>query len=312
MFAQASSYKPSPLSFNSPRASPFRRPSSPTVAQRPSTPPNQSPGRNNHTTPTTSPSKLKQSYTAEDADSDTRTAAPPSPTPLSRTFTRSQTEPPPSPPARSITNNPPTPMSARSRGPTAANADVLSRLPPQLLHSLREAFSVLDRDSDGQVDRSDVVDVLNSLGMDSSSATIAPFFPPGSPQTLTLPSFLNTLGTMLIGLSPPQELLNAFAAFDDDDSGQVDVSELKDALIHTAPDHGVRVLTERDVDTAIEGFTGRRAFGRGHNIALHGMKGMGNGMGVVAQKKGDVFKYTDFVGNLVGGQTNGQSEAIRT
>ena len=311
MIVQAS-YKPSSISFNSPRASPFRRPSSPTTTQRPSTPPSQSPGRNNHTTPTTSPSKLKQSYTVEDADSDGRTVAPSSPTIASR-FPRSQTEPPPSPPARSVANNPSTPISTRPHGaPAAANADVLSKLPPQLLHSLREAFSVLDRDSDGQVDRSDVVDVFSSLGLDSSSSAAAPFFPPGSPQTMTLPAFLNALGSILMGLSPPQELINAFAAFDDDDSGQVDVAELKDALTNTAPDSGVRVLTGRDVDTAIEGFTGRRAFGRGHNIALPGMKGIGNGMGISGQRKGDVFKYADFVGNITGGSGNAQAEAIKT
>lgn len=316
---QASPYRPSPLSFNSPRASPFRRPSSPTTAQRPSTPPTQSPGRNNHTTPTTSPSKLKQSYTAEDADSESITAAPPSPTPQSRNLLlRSQTDPPPSHPARNVAIAPPTPRSVRTNAyiaATATNTDVQSKLPPQLLHSLREAFSVLDRDSDGHVDRSDVVEVLNSLGTDaSSSAATASFFPPGAPQTLTLPAFLNSLGNLLVGLSPPQELLNAFAAFDDDDSGQVDVVDLRDAVANTAPDPGVRAMTGRDVDTAIEEHTGRRAFGRSHNVGLPAMKGIGSGMNSAGQKKGDVFRYAEFVTSIAGGNNgnvNPQVEKVQ-
>lgn len=199
---------------------------------------------------------------------------------------------------------------------TAANTDILAKLPPQLLHSLREAFSVLDRDSNGHVDRSDVVEVLNSLGADTSSpSSTATFFPPGTPQTLTLPMFLNTLGNLLVRLSPPQELLNAFAAFDDDDSGQVDVADLKDAVTNTAPDPGVRNMTGRDLETAIEGYTGRRAFGRSHNIGLPGMKGLGGGgMGTTGQKKGDVFRYAEFVSIITGGNNgtgNGPAEGVK-
>lgn len=46
----------------------------------------------------------------------------------------------------------------------AVNNDALSRLPPALLRDMREAFQVLDRDNDGNVNRDDIADVLSNLG----------------------------------------------------------------------------------------------------------------------------------------------------
>jgi Ca2+-binding EF-hand superfamily protein len=116
--------------------------------------------------------------------------------------------------------------------------------------------------------------------------TISSFFPPGSPQILTLPQFLTQLSTLLSPISPPEELLSAFSAFDDDDSGQVDLVELRDALLHTAPEpgEGGRMLTDREVDRVVNGFTGRRAFGKGSG-----------------GRRGDIFRYEDFVGAVSGG-----------
>jgi hypothetical protein len=130
-------------------------------------------------------------------------------------------------------------------------------------------------------------------GQDSTSSATSQYFPPGAPQTLNLPVFLNSLASLLAPLSSQNELLNAFAAFDDDDSGQVDLTELRDALLHTAPEPGEHPLTEREVETVVQGFTGRRAFGRGM-----GASGMG-------QKRGEVFRYQEFVGSVTGGAAQG-------
>lgn len=95
------------------------------------------------------------------------------------------------------------------------------------------------------------------------------------------------MANLLATLSPSAELLSAFSAFDEDDSGQVDLGELRDALLHTAPEPGEEALTEREVDKVMNGFTGRRAFG----------KYSGGGIG----KRGEVFKYQEFVSSVQGG-----------
>jgi len=58
-------------------------------------------------------------------------------------------------------------------------------------------------------------------------------------------------------------------------------------LLHTAPEPGEKPLTEREVDRVMNGFTSRRAFG----------KQSAGGMG----KRGEVFKYPEFVSNIAGG-----------
>lgn len=108
---------------------------------------------------------------------------------------------------------------------------------------------------------------------------------------MTMPNFLNSLSTTLAAMSPHPELVSAFSAFDDDDSGQVDVAELRDALLHTAPEAGERPLTEAEVDAVIGGFAGRRAFSRSMNGG---------------RARNEVFRYQEFVGSVMG--SNGGSE----
>lgn len=104
---------------------------------------------------------------------------------------------------------------------------------------------------------------------------------------MTMALFINSLATSLAALSPSSELLSAFSAFDDDDSGQIDLAELRDALLHTAPEPGERALSAAEIDKVMNGFTGRRAFS----------KSKAGGLG----KRGEVFKYQDFVSSVVGG-----------
>jgi len=176
-------------------------------------------------------------------------------------------------------------MNVDSPTPKNFNSDALSRLPQAQVREMREAFQILDRDSDGHVNRDDVVDMLGSLGLETSGPSLTPFFPPSRPSTLALPTYLSTLSNLLAPLSAPSELLAAFAAFDDDDSGQIDVSELRDALLHTSPEAGEKAMSDREVDAIVDGWVGRRAFGKG--LTAGGIKG-----------KGEVFRYRDWVGNL--------------
>ncbi|KAL8860224.1 MAG: hypothetical protein Q9178_003195 [Gyalolechia marmorata] len=289
--AMPSTYKPSPFSFGSPRTSPFRRPESPSPSSpastiRPTTPtstiarpttPTTSPAKPH--TPLQSPSKLHNITTptvTDDEEDDIETA---------RHFTPSLTK------RESFSLRPPTGNSTPLANKLALmnrmalGGDALARLPPAQVREMREGFQILDRDNDGQVNREDVVDMLTNLGQASSASAVSQFFPPGKPQTINMPSFLNTLSTLLAPLSSQQELLNAFAAFDEDDSGQIDVKELKDALLHTSPEAGERAMTERELEGVLEGFTGRRAFG----------KGMGHGA------RGEVFRYPEFMASIMGG-----------
>ncbi|KAG4031179.1 hypothetical protein MFRU_010g03040 [Monilinia fructicola] len=282
--SMSASYKPSPLSFGSPRASPFRRPESQSQSPIPASP---SPLR--QSTPVLTPSSAKNMLTPSrlgnvGTSNSTIETTPNRWTP--RGIPPAFREPEPSP-TKGAKTSPGFggPLRSASYG---SDDNALSKLSQAQVREMREAFQILDRDSDGQVGREDVADMLTQLGLSSNASELASYFPPPTPQTVTLPTFLNSLATLLSTLSPTAELLDAFSAFDEDDSGQADYAELRDALIHTAPDPGVKPLTDREVDRIMGGFTSRKALSK-HMGAMGGAR------------RQDVFKYQEFVANVAGG-----------
>ncbi|KAK2737033.1 hypothetical protein FQN57_000482 [Myotisia sp. PD_48] len=278
-------YKPSPLSFGSPRTSPFRRQS---IASNSSTvirPNAGSPGSSRGTTPTHSPTKPTQLHSLENNDDVFSTSNGYRPLSSGRELQPSPTK------GASTPENRFSVMGSKILENKSTNNDLLTKLPPAQLREMREAFQVLDRDNDGLVTKEDVAYAIGNLGEDSSAAAVAAFFPPNS-STINLPTYLNKIATLLAPLSSSQELLNAFGAFDEDDSGQIDIAELRDALLHTSPEGGERELTEHDIEFIAHGFIGKRAFGT---------KGNRNSSSRGSQNRAEVFRYQDFVEGLTGG-----------
>lgn len=161
---------------------------------------------------------------------------------------------------------------------------------------MRESFAVLDRSNTGVVTPADVATALSDLGLDSSSQTLATYFPSGS-SSLNLGAYLGILTEDLTRLSRPDELAAAFAAFDDDDSGQIDVNELREALLGTATEEG-GMMSDAEVDAAFEGFLGRRVLKKGQTSG-----GLGGG-------KKEVFRYRDFTTSIWGGASGGDQPGV--
>ncbi|KAF2770035.1 hypothetical protein EJ03DRAFT_271172, partial [Teratosphaeria nubilosa] len=164
-----------------------------------------------------------------------------------------------------------------------------NHIPPPLLRSMRESFEVLDSSNNNSVNSADVSNMLEQMGMDNRASSLKDFFPPSGPAQLNLARYLDMLSAPLNDMSHPEELIAAFEAFDVDDSGQIDVMELRNALLNTAPEPGEDMirLSEREVDGILGEFSTRRAFGA---------KGLN-----VAKGKGEVFRYRDFMAGISGG-----------
>ncbi|KAF2673984.1 hypothetical protein BT63DRAFT_410924 [Microthyrium microscopicum] len=284
------------LSFTSQRASPFRRPDSP-LGRSPSTvraptpqgsplkqaTPSHPPPADTRSTPTTDRSWIKQGSPAPS----------PSKSPIPFRLPSSEDVKPrglPQPPA--ATTRPSAPVrSTTSTSLKGNNSDPLSSIPPQHLHTMRESFSVLDRSNSGQIAPGDVAVALAELGLDNSSSTLSTYFPPGVPA-LNLGAYLGLLTSDLAHLSRQDELMGAFGAFDDDDSGQIDVNELRDALLTTLPESG-SPMTEEEVDEVLREFVGRRVLKKGQ-----GSSGLGG--------KKEVFRYGDFSASIWGNGNGAQ------
>jgi hypothetical protein len=169
------SYKPSPLSYGSPRASPFRRPESPASP---------SPLRNS-TTPTTSPTKPPQMAHLTSTSSKLNQGS----TPITESITEVSDSWTPrglTPARRQPPSSPTRGANAELKSGTAASTlaaprpageiNSLSKLQPVQVRELREGFQILDRDSDGVIGRDDVADMLNQLGVYSQCGYILYFF----------------------------------------------------------------------------------------------------------------------------------------
>jgi Ca2+-binding EF-hand superfamily protein len=189
------------------------------------------------------------------------------------------------------------PIPSRPAGPTRG-ASAYTTLPPPLLHALRSSFEILDPHATGSITPTTLPETLEQIGLPAPNpAQLIAHFPPPHTAGFNLATYLDTLSAPLAQLSPPDELLAAFAAFDIDDSGQIDARELREALLKTGPEPGEEDyrMSEHEIDGVLEEFVGRRAFGA---------KGLN-----AAKGKGEVFRYRDFMGNLSGG-SGGQEQEV--
>lgn len=164
---------------------------------------------------------------------------------------------------------------------------------------MRESFEVLDSTNSGTINSASLADMLNQLASDASPRALSTFFPPNAPADLNLARYLDTLSAAHSDLSHPDELSAAFAAFDVDDSGQIDLAELKDALLHTVPEPGADHLRmdEAEIDAIMNDFSARRIFG-GKGLSkdlVNGNSGRG---------RSHVFRYRDFVASISGGPSD--------
>ncbi|KAF2717631.1 EF-hand [Polychaeton citri CBS 116435] len=224
------------------------------------------------------------------------------------------------PPAFSLSKAVPTHQAPRPAasagfgGPIGGGAGAsYTHLPPALLRSMRESFEVLDSNNSGQISSASLLPLLEQLSLPTDAAHLSAFFPPHashSVQPLNLARYLDLLSGPLANLSRPEELEAAFSAFDKDDSGQIDVDELREAMMRTAPEPGEEDwrLGGAEVETVMREFTGRRVWG--------GRRGFGGGMGKGSGggSGGEVFRYRDFMASVSGGgamdQAQGQSAAV--
>ena len=111
------------------------------------------------------------------------------------------------------------------------------------------------------------------------------FFPAGAPPTLALAQFLGPLSTLLGEMSSrADELWSALAAFDEDDHGQIEVTELREALLRPPPPSEPgdgEGLSAEEMDQVIDGFRGRKTSGKKFG-------------------KEEVFRYQDFLAAVTG------------
>ncbi|GAA5834247.1 hypothetical protein JCM11251_000581 [Rhodosporidiobolus azoricus] len=109
---------------------------------------------------------------------------------------------------------------------------------PAQVQTFREAFSLVDQDNDGLISEEDLRGLLESLGQPASAThlrSLLSSIPSTAPSStskggISFTSFVTLFSQHLSSLSPESELLEAFASFDEGNTGFVKVGEVREWL----------------------------------------------------------------------------------
>jgi Ca2+-binding EF-hand superfamily protein len=128
------------------------------------------------------------------------------------------------------------------------NSNVFAMFDQKQISELKEAFSMIDNDNDGFIDKEDLKDTLYSLGQNPTEEELDSIMSE-APGSLNFTMFLTLMGEKRNGTDPEHEIIQAFECFDDDGNhGFINADKLREYLT-TMGDR----FTEEEVDIMYKG-----------------------------------------------------------
>ncbi|KAL3859518.1 hypothetical protein ACJMK2_009734 [Sinanodonta woodiana] len=97
------------------------------------------------------------------------------------------------------------------------------------IQEFKEAFNMIDQNRDGYVDKDDLQDVMISLGKDPHDDYLQAMINE-APGPINFTMFLTLFGDKLNGTDPEDVIRNAFACFDDKNTGKLSEEYLRECL----------------------------------------------------------------------------------
>ncbi|PJF19987.1 hypothetical protein PSACC_00198 [Paramicrosporidium saccamoebae] len=140
---------------------------------------------------------------------------------------------------------------AKRRNKTARqNSNVFAMFDQRQIGEFKEAFSFIDQNADGLIDRNDLQEILTSLGRPPTEEELEGMLaelPEGSPG-LNFTLFLAMMGERMQGIDTEADLLNAFEVLDERRTGHIS-SDLLREYFTTMGDR----LCEEEFDLMLRG-----------------------------------------------------------
>lgn len=136
----------------------------------------------------------------------------------------------------------------KGRAPTTkkraqrATSNVFAMFDQAQISEFKEAFNMIDQTRDGFIDKEDLHDMLASLGKDPNDAYLDGMIDE-APGPINFTMFLTLFGERLQGTDPEEVIRNAFACFDENNTGQVNEDKFRE-LLTTMGDR----FTDEEVD----------------------------------------------------------------
>jgi len=128
-----------------------------------------------------------------------------------------------------------------------ATSNVFAMFDQSQIQEFKEAFNMIDQNRDGFIDKEDLHDMLASLGKDPTDGELDGMMKE-APGPINFTMFLTLYGEKLNGTDPEDVIRNAFACFDEDQTGFIHDERLKELLM-TMGDR----FTEEEVDEMLRG-----------------------------------------------------------
>merc|ERR1711992_302160 len=123
-----------------------------------------------------------------------------------------------------------------------ATSNVFAMFNQDQIQEFKEAFNMIDQNRDGFVDKDDLHDMLASLGKDPTDKYLDDMMNE-APGPINFTMFLTMFGEKLNGTDPEDVIRNAFACFDENNSGKLNEEYLREMLMTTGDRY-----TEEQVD----------------------------------------------------------------
>lgn len=135
----------------------------------------------------------------------------------------------------------------RGRGTTKkraqrATSNVFAMFDQAQIQEFKEAFNMIDQNRDGFIDKEDLHEMLGSLGKNPEDSYLEGMMNE-APGPINFTMFLTLFGERLQGTDPEDVIKNAFACFDEENTGYINEERLRE-LLTTMGDR----FTEEEVD----------------------------------------------------------------
>jgi myosin regulatory light chain 12 len=142
--------------------------------------------------------------------------------------------------------------SAKKSQRTTSN--VFAMFKQNQIQEFKEAFTMIDADRDGFINKSDLKAIYSSLGRDPTDKECDEMLKEcPDPDKLNFTAFLTLFGEKLHGTDPENTILNAFKMFDEDKKGFLEEAYVKDLLMNMGDNMNDNEVRQTWKEAPIEG-----------------------------------------------------------
>ena len=110
-----------------------------------------------------------------------------------------------------------------------ATSNVFAMFDKAQIQEFKEAFNMIDQNNDGVIDKDDLREMQNSLGKNPDDGYLEAMMNE-APGPINFTMFLTLFGEKLQGTDPEDVIKNAFACFDEENTGVLSEDRLRELL----------------------------------------------------------------------------------